>query len=113
VIRIRIVQAPSVTEVDGIALDLFEIGTEYDVGNSVAALLLAEGWAEPVALDSPKPPEPFSANDPFGTTTLDSSSPPNLVKEQHPPYLDRDRARDAAPSWRWRRRRRSSRKTRL
>ena len=106
-IRIRIVHAPSIAEVDGITLDLFEVGVEYEVGNSVAALLLAEGWAEPVALDAPKPPEPFSREDPFGTTILDSSSPPNLVKEQHPPCVLRDRAHDAAPPWRWRRRKRT------
>jgi hypothetical protein len=95
--RIRIVQAPPIAEVEGFTLDLFEVGSEHEVGNTVGALLLAEGWAEPIALDAPKPPEPFSAEDPFGTTTLDRSSPPNLVKEQHPPLADRDRARDGAP----------------
>ena len=99
------VQSPPVTDIDGIALDWFELGGEYEVGNSVGALLLAEGWAEPVALDSPRPPEPFSADDPFGTTTLDRNNPPNLVREQHPPFHDRDVARD----WRSRHRRRRSR----
>lgn len=106
VMRIRIVQSPPVADVDGIALDYFEVGGEYVVGNSVGALFLAEGWGEPVALDEPRPPEPFSADDPFGTTTLDRNSPPNLVKEQHPPFLDRDLAREVALPWRWRRRRR-------
>ena len=100
--RLRIVQSPPMTAVDGLALDGFEIGGEYEVGNSVGALLLAEGWAEPVALDAPKPPEPFSADDPFGTTTLDRNSPPNLVREQHPPFLDRDVARDWRSRRRWR-----------
>ena len=105
-VRIRIVQTPPIAEVDGIALDNFELGGEYEVGNSLAALLLAEGWGEPVALDEPRPPEPFGADDPFGTTTFDRTSPPNLVKEQHPPFLDRDLAREVAPNLRWRRRRR-------
>ena len=104
--RLRIVQSPGMAAVDGLALDGFEVGGEYEVGNSVGALLLAERWAEPVALDAPKPPEPFSADDPFGTTTLDRNSPPNLVKEQHPPFLERDLAHDIAPDWRARRRRR-------
>jgi hypothetical protein len=43
VVRIRIVQTPPIAEVDGIALDNFEVGGEYEVGNSLAALLLAEG----------------------------------------------------------------------
>jgi hypothetical protein len=82
----------------------FEVGREYQVGNSVGAVFLAEGWAEPVDLDAPRPPEPFSEDDPFGTTTLDRNSPPNLVKEQHPPFLDRDLAHEIAPKWRRRKR---------
>jgi hypothetical protein len=110
VVRIRIVQSPDVTEVDGIALDSFEVGNEYEVGNILGGLFLAEGWAEPVPLNAPRPPEPFSEDDPFGTTTLDRNSPPNLVREQHPPFLDRDLAREVAADWRWRRRRRLSKK---
>jgi len=105
-VRIRIVQSPTVADVDGITIDGFRVGEEYELGNSLAGLFLAEGWAEPVALDAPGPPEPFSANDPFGTTTLDRNSPPNLVKEQVPPYLERDLAHDFARNWRPRRRRR-------
>ena len=105
-IRIRIVQSPTVADVDGIALDGYRVGDEYELGNSLAALFLAEGWAEPVELDATDPPEPFSADDPFGTTTLDRNSPPNLVKEQMPPFLERDLAHDFARDWRSRRRRR-------
>ena len=101
--RIRIVQTPPVPSIDGIALDVFEAGRECEVGTTLGALLLAEGWAVPVALDASRPPEPFSVDDPFGVTTLDRNSPPNLVKEHRPPYLDRDLAADI----RWRRRRRS------
>jgi hypothetical protein len=92
--------------VDGIALDGYKVGDEYELGNSLAALFLAEGWAEPVELDGPALPEPFSADDPFGTATLDRNSPPNLVKEQLPPFLERDLAHDFARHWRQRRRRR-------
>ena len=106
-IRIRIVQTPNITDVDGIALDTYRVGDEYELGNSLAALFLAEGWAEPVELGVPGPPEPFSADDPFGTTTLDRNSPPNLVKEQVPPFLERDLAHDFGRHWRQRRRRRS------
>ena len=46
--RIRIVRHLPIRDVDGIALDAFEIGMEYDVGSRTGALLLAEGWAVPV-----------------------------------------------------------------
>ena len=106
VIRIRIVQSPTVADVDGIALDGFRVGDEYELGTCLASLFLAEGWAVPVELDVPAPPEPFSADDPYGTTTIDRNSPPNLVKEQVPPFLERDLAHDFARHWRQRRRRR-------
>ena len=47
--RIRIVRTLPIRDVDGIALDTFEVGLEYDVGTRMGALMLAEGWAEPVA----------------------------------------------------------------
>ncbi len=47
--RIRIVRPPPVRDVDGIAVDAFEVGREYEVGPSLGALFLAERWAEPVA----------------------------------------------------------------
>jgi hypothetical protein len=34
--------------VDGIRLDVFVPGCSYEIGNSLGALFLAEGWAEPV-----------------------------------------------------------------
>ena len=103
-IRLRIVQSPTISDVDGIALDRFRVGDEYDLGNSLASLFLAEGWAEPVELDAPGHPEPFSADDLFGTTTLDRSNPPNLVREQMPPFLDRDLVHEFGTHWPQRRR---------
>jgi hypothetical protein len=46
--RIRIVRALPIRDVDGITLDKFEVGREYDVSTRLGALFLAEGWAEPV-----------------------------------------------------------------
>ena len=86
--RIRLVQKPSVHDVDGITLDGFEVGRAYEVGNSLGALFLAEGWAEPVPLDEPLPPLPFSDKDPDAPIVIDRTSPPNLVKETYPPSLD-------------------------
>jgi hypothetical protein len=63
--RIKIVQQPPIVEIDGIRLDSFEVGLEYEVGNTVAAVFLAEGWAEPTPLDAPRPVLPFTAADEF------------------------------------------------
>jgi len=92
--RIRIVQKPPVDDVDGIDLRHFQVGTEYELGNTLSSVLLAEGWAEPVPLDAPAPPVPFGPDDPFTMPVLDRSEPPNLVKEHHPPLLDRTIAAD-------------------
>ena len=92
--RIRLVHSPSVHVLDGIDLSVFRVGVEYDLGNSLACLFLAEGWAEPVPIDAPPLPLPFSADDPFTMPVIDRKNPPNLVKEQHPPYLEREHAAD-------------------
>jgi hypothetical protein len=86
--RIRILQSPAIASIDGIRLDCFEPGVEYEVGNSIGALFLAEGWAEPVPFDAPAPIQPFSDDDPFEPRVLDRQNPPNLVRETYPPYLD-------------------------
>ena len=64
-LRIRIVRTPTTPEIDGIRLDSFRLGDEYEVGNALGSLLLAEGWAEPVALNAERPIVPFTANDPY------------------------------------------------
>ncbi len=74
-------------DVDGIRLDVFEVGRQYDVGTMVAALFLAEAWAEPVADDEPPLVIPFSEVDPFVSRVI-RESPPNLVRDTYPPYVD-------------------------
>ena len=87
--RIQIVQRPSADSIDGIRLDRFEPGFQYEVGNSLGALLLAERWAVPVADDQPGVIVPFSETDPFASPAYrDADAPPNLVRENYPPYLD-------------------------
>jgi hypothetical protein len=92
--RIRIVQTPCNTDLDGIDLRHYQVGYEYDIGSTVASVLVAEGWAEPVPIDAPPAPVPFGPDDPFVTRVLDRNHPPNLIKEQHPPFLDPDKALD-------------------
>lgn len=75
--------------IDGIQLDCFEPGRHYEVGTQVGALLLAEGWAEPVALDEPALIVPFSETDPFSPRPVrERDAPPNLIRERFPPYAD-------------------------
>jgi len=79
--RIRIVQKPPVDDVDGIRLDVFQPGFQYDVGNQLGALLLAERWAEPVESDGPAmliPVREFTAEI--------ATRPNNLTREFWPPY---------------------------
>src|SRR3954466_826950 len=83
--RIKVVQKPTLYEVDGLRLDTFEPGVEYDVGTTLGTLLLAEGWAEPLPTDEP----PVAIV--FGEVTHDSRTtvmPANVVREISPPYYD-------------------------
>jgi hypothetical protein len=50
--RIRIIQRPSTTQIDGVRVDCYCVGQEYDVSNTLGEVFLAEGWAEPVPLDA-------------------------------------------------------------
>jgi len=85
--RIRVVQRPSTPVVDGIDLRHYVPGQKYEVGTCLGALMLAEGWAEPVE-DSEPTIIPFSDADPFTPRVFDRNSPPNLVRETYPPYAD-------------------------
>lgn len=87
--RIKIIQTPAETSIDGIDLQRFTVGVEYEMGSQLATLFLAEGWAEPTAdRHEAAPIVPFSATDPFDSRVLDDSKPPNLVREIYPPYYD-------------------------
>ena len=106
--RIRIVQRPSVSSIDGIRLDRYEVGRSYDVGNSLASLLLAEQWAEPVPLDElVDAPELIIERLQLQTRRRHSSQDPtNLIREKPAPYLDARQIAAAADRHRRSRRRR-------
>src|SRR3954469_12703192 len=87
--RIRVIQRPTERHIDGVRLDRFEPGYQYEVGNSLGALMLAERWAVPVRDDAPALVVPFSETDPFAPPAFqDADAPNNLVREHYPPYLD-------------------------
>jgi len=95
VIRIRIVQQPTISDIDGISLDRFELGMEYQAGNIVASLLLPEGWAEPVPLDAPLSPS-FTEGEPIDPTRV-LARRPDLVRQLHRPRTERAIAADPSP----------------
>lgn len=82
--RIRVIRTPTRACIDGVQLDRFVPGQQYDVGNLLGAYLFAEGWAEPV--DDFRPamiiPRDELAPD------MDPTLPPNLRREHYPPYYD-------------------------
>jgi hypothetical protein len=82
--RIRIRQKPTLPEVDGIRLDVFAPGMQYEVGPTLGALFLAEGWAEPVVSEEPAVVIPFSEFAKHQPT----ARPSNLVREIFPSYYD-------------------------
>jgi hypothetical protein len=45
--RIRIIQRPTISHVDGIRVDCYRVGSVYDVNESLGEIFLAEEWAEP------------------------------------------------------------------
>ncbi len=86
--RIKILRTPNFLELEGMDLQRFQPGHIYEVGNCLGAVMLAEGWAAPVADDAPALLIPFSESDPYASRVLDRQSPPNLVREVHPPSFD-------------------------
>jgi hypothetical protein len=52
-LRIRIVRSPKAICIDGLQMDQFRLGQEYDVGWRFGSLMLLEGWAEPVGFEEP------------------------------------------------------------
>ena len=72
---------------DGVNLEHFVVGQRYEVGATLGALLLAEGWAVPCDA-GPAAIVPFSDADPFVIRVADGQTPPNLIRETYPPSAD-------------------------
>ena len=81
--RIIVIHEPLLREVDGIRLDVFHRGVEYEMGNYLGALFLAEGWGEPAPFEPAMliPTSEISADN-------QEPRPPNLIREIFPPYYD-------------------------
>jgi hypothetical protein len=94
--RVRVVHRPSVNKIDGLPLDAFEPGRDYEMGNQLAAVFVAEGWGVPAPLDDPPPIVPFGPDDPY--------DPRPLYRERLPTTHTRDRSNDSKRRPRGRRR---------
>jgi hypothetical protein len=80
VMRIRMLRKPRETCIDGVRLDRFEAGQEYEIGSSLASLFVAEGWAEPIPFDEP---------DPGGLSeAFREERRPNLMRERYSVYVN-------------------------
>ena len=82
--RIRIIHKPPLACIDGVRLDQFEVGLQYEVGNLIGAVMLAERWAEPVPSDAPALLTPLEDL----ASERDKSQPGNLIRASHPPRID-------------------------
>ena len=82
--RLRVVHNPTIASIDGIRLDVFEVGHEYEVGNLLGAVMLAEGWAEPVlsAIET-------GAGRNVNVRADASLHPQNLIRQTYQPNSDR------------------------
>lgn len=85
--RIKLVRRPTISDIDGVQLEHFVVGEQYDVGATVGALLLAEGWAIPCD-EVAAAIVPFSDADPFVIRVANGQTPPNLIRETYPPSAD-------------------------
>ena len=87
--RIKVLQKPPTSSIDGIRLDHFKPGFMYEVGNTIGAVLLAERWAEPVTDEEPALLVPLSQSAAFFDCVKNSElAPSNLFREVVPPYFD-------------------------
>jgi len=73
--RIKIVQKPGTPSVDGVRLDRFRVGQQYELGTTLASLLLAEGWAKP-------------ADEADDAPVQAAQRPANLIRELFPPHFE-------------------------
>lgn len=91
-VSLRIVQRPPAKDVDGLPVDRYELGHTYEVGNVLGEVMLAEGWAQPVADDSlgglvvlpETEPLPVKAR----AVSRSNAAPSNLIREVSPPAFD-------------------------
>jgi hypothetical protein len=61
--RIKVIRKPTQRRIDGMRLDYFRPGLEYEFGTELGAVFLAEGWGVPAADDPLHPAAPSAPDD--------------------------------------------------
>jgi hypothetical protein len=82
--RIRMLRRPGETCIDGVRLDRFEAGLEYEVGPSLGALFCAEGWAEPLEPLEAAPTNPIKP----GRESVTGTARPGWFRERYSKSID-------------------------
>src|SRR5438552_2870216 len=95
--RIKILQTATMSTVDGIDLTRFRPGQMYEVGNVIGALLIVEGWAEPVASDERPLVIPLSEFAPDAEKVFKVSRKSSSLNSGSPVALAADRPRRSRP----------------
>lgn len=88
-------------DINGIRLDVFEVGYEYEVGNLLGAVMLAERWAEPVWSEI----ETGRAHRKVSVRGNASLYPQNLIRQTYQPNSDRPSVTPSRTRMRQRKRR--------
>jgi hypothetical protein len=74
-------QRPNAASIDGLRVDGFKPGQQYEVGRTLAELFLTEGWAEPVEEN----PAIASARPSAGGAATAGTAGMNVTKASFPP----------------------------
>lgn len=101
--RVRITKSPTEETIDGMRLHHFWVGRCYEVSSHLAAVLLAEGWAELAEPECPAEDAPGMTGDLVGDMSRRYARP--IRKERRIAAFPIDETAAFARSWRDRRRR--------
>src|SRR5262245_23872148 len=82
--RIRIIRSLPVRGIDGVRLERFVVGQQYEVGNALGGLLVRKSWAEPIDDLGPALVIPFTEM----TNFRKQDDPRNLIRERNLPYFN-------------------------
>jgi|SRR5215471_11194375 len=88
--RIRIIRSLPVRGIDGVRLKGFVVGQQYEVGNSLGAMLVRRHWAEPIDDLGPALVIPFTEMKNFrkeADARNKAADPRNLIRERTLPYF--------------------------
>jgi hypothetical protein len=87
--RILVIQKPPSRSIDGLRLDCFQPGSQYEMGTTLGTLFLSEGWGEPVITEEPALLTPVRETPPADPSVERVLRNLYRYREKTPPNLDR------------------------